>query len=605
MAKRLVTNFKHRELDKKLAEINLCLGMIFLDCLRRLGSRSDQLWSAFETVRSTLSQEYISLDMRKLYHWLDHTYSQEEKHNLIFGHPKRQFTGPHLAASLGDGFMLNKFHDLGFPLAEVPVLMPGIPAKNKFTPLAVYTLYSKTTIGECAMHLFKPERPTPHVYRLAARRGRITLLGMFKEEDEDMFQDLWLELVRLAMAGEYEETVGWILEMARKSVQEMGDVDTVQDPLDGTILKISDASLTCLRYFQHHPKQIKYTLPKFQHSPGIVIKHNLPGKGIATHVRHHVTQGGEEIAVTVYMNGCIRMKSWAIINGIAHEKDSGSWRIDRLTDRRRGTSTISPYFEKVAFTFSIRVGADSVATEIVLGTIIGGESLLTRGIGLTWGELTTLAFSPNGETIAIASSLGRIILRDVTKKDAKDIMNQVDEAITDYTLLEPVFSPFYPFLACLGHRESHWRISLWNLESCTHLTILDTEKDGLCGNCFAFSPLPNIVAYGHIDGTVRVWDILARYEVAKFGRKTAENHELLNRVLEFSSDGRYIAESRRADFNDRSSILIWSCFTGALCWVFGDLSWVYGLNFSSDSKSISWSPAGEYLVNEIQIWRLS
>ena len=120
-------------------------------------------------------------------------------------------------------------------------------------------------------------------------------------------------------------------------------------------------------------------------------------------------------------------------------------------------------------------------------------NLLTGHTSSVW----SLAFSPDGKTLASGSLDGSIRLWDVTTWQHKQIL-------TEDIVTSVVFSPDGKTLASIS---GSWEgtISLWDAATGQHRETLTGHTDAVYS--IAFSPDGTTLASGGVDETLRLWDI--------------------------------------------------------------------------------------------------
>ena len=187
----------------------------------------------------------------------------------------------------------------------------------------------------------------------------------------------------------------------------------------------------------------------------------------------------------------------------------------------------------------------------------------------------SIAFSPNGATLASGSFDGTVKLWDVATR-------------TTITTLEGgssiAFSPDGKILATSG-----WDIPLWDVATRTSIATLE---HGELVMSVSFSPDGTTLASGSRDGTVKLWDIATKTNIA-----TLEGHGEPVRSVSFSPDGTTLA-SESLD----ATIRLWDVATGTnIATLEGHR---YGVN------SVSFSPDGTLLASgatdgTVKLWDIA
>jgi WD40 repeat protein len=203
---------------------------------------------------------------------------------------------------------------------------------------------------------------------------------------------------------------------------------------------------------------------------------------------------------------------------------------------------------------------------------------LTEMMRLGRGTVDSLAFSPNGNTIAVASSAGTWLYAADALDTAEDPVLLLGKAAT--TAL--AFSPDGKFIAT-GEQEF---VRVWDVAERTEVYALESSY---WVESLAFSPDSTILAVGESDYVIRLWDMRDGKQI-----RAQEGHTSTIYDLEFNADGSLLA-STGAD----GSIRLWDMSDG---------SEMLNLSSSYDYiNSVAFSPDGETLVSAgdddaVRIW---
>ncbi len=170
----------------------------------------------------------------------------------------------------------------------------------------------------------------------------------------------------------------------------------------------------------------------------------------------------------------------------------------------------------------------------------------------------SLDVSPDGETIAVGNSDGTITLLSTKAKKSTDTLFGHGLAPSDITepgsILSLAFSPNGKTLAS-GSRDT--TIRLWNTKTTHHKVTLTGHSGRVTTIAFSLDgkTIASGATYTHwsSDSTIRVWDAITGEHL-----RTIETHALIHR-LAFSPDNETLASINRS-----STIRIWNTKTGEL-----------------------------------------
>ena len=186
----------------------------------------------------------------------------------------------------------------------------------------------------------------------------------------------------------------------------------------------------------------------------------------------------------------------------------------------------------------------------------------------TFGPISCLALSPNGELIAGSESNGNIhVWRLVDFQMVATLRGHIN------WIFALAFSPDGQTLASGGEDKV---VRLWDLETAECIGELKEHSNSVWA--VAFSPTGKILASGSEDQTIKVWNIGSRNCVASMA-----DHRQKVFCLEFSPDGQKLA-SASADH----TVKVWDIFDWHNPRTFtGHSDAVRGISFSPDSRLIS------------------
>ena len=179
-------------------------------------------------------------------------------------------------------------------------------------------------------------------------------------------------------------------------------------------------------------------------------------------------------------------------------------------------------------------------------------------------EVTSLAFSPDGQILASGEGNGIIRLWDLATLRYGSLISSLAISLA--------FSPDGQMLASGSLDE----INLWNVASGENIATFKGHI-GIV-NSVAFSPDGQTLASGTSDNIVRLWDIIKKENIATF-----EGHTNTVYSVSFSPDGQTLASGSRDQ-----TIRLWDILTGAnFATLEGHRGWVYSVSFSPDGQTLA------------------
>jgi WD40 repeat protein/serine/threonine protein kinase len=202
---------------------------------------------------------------------------------------------------------------------------------------------------------------------------------------------------------------------------------------------------------------------------------------------------------------------------------------------------------------------------------------------------TTIAFSSDGKTLAMASMIGTSIqLMDLASGTRQTLEHGVE-------VLALAYSPDGQTLAAVGGKQdesSLWisgRVKMWDLSSGRAQAML--SEPTAAALCLAFSPKGDILATGSslmdnangdvIEGQIVLWDVRSRKRLSTL---RGPSNEI--RCLAFHPDGRLLAAS--SDAQSEARVTLWDLTNSQVVTSILDLphSEVPAVTFSPDGKTL-------------------
>ncbi len=190
------------------------------------------------------------------------------------------------------------------------------------------------------------------------------------------------------------------------------------------------------------------------------------------------------------------------------------------------------------------------------------------------GAVQSVAFNPDGQTLASATAGPSIKVWDVTPPHPRLVPRQPLPTDILHTVRSVAFSPNGTRLAS---GNSDGTIDLWDVKTGQSLRTFDRHLVSV--RSVAFSPDGKHLASGSNDHTIILWDIETGQPL---GDPLRGHLDWVNSVA-FSPDGKHLA-SGSAD----ATIILWDAATGdTLRTLEGHTSWVSSVAFSADGTRLA------------------
>lgn len=210
--------------------------------------------------------------------------------------------------------------------------------------------------------------------------------------------------------------------------------------------------------------------------------------------------------------------------------------------------------------------------------------------------IISLAFSPNGSWIAVATGLGTSVGGRSGRVKLFDVQTgQVIWAVLAHSdfVTSVAFSPDGATIA-----SGSWdnTIKLWSI---TSGQLLQTIFVGAGVNTVAYSPDGMMLASGNQKMTVELWNVATGVMLWSF---PSPNSGVGVKTVAFSPDGRSLATGSWSRTND-NQVNLWDIQTGSLIRSFRDQGYsIHSIAFSPDGQTLA---SGSWEDKNVQLWNLN
>ena len=253
-------------------------------------------------------------------------------------------------------------------------------------------------------------------------------------------------------------------------------------------------------------------------------------------------------------------------------------RVERTLTPGLGTNTVevSVAGDKEIFN---AMGVGTPTTSITDGSYqtwgLPDGAIFRLGKGRIRGSDRSVAYSPDGRSLAVASSIGIYIYDVATYRELA--------LFTGHTSWVESVS-FSPDGTMLASGSADRTVKLWDIATRTNIATFEGHTDRL--ESVAFSPDGKILASGSEDDTVKLWDVVTGENIA-----TLEEHTSEVTSVSFSPDGTMLASGS-------AEVKLWDVVTGEnIATLEMHTERVFSVAFSSDGTTLA---AG--LWDAVKLW---
>ena len=194
-----------------------------------------------------------------------------------------------------------------------------------------------------------------------------------------------------------------------------------------------------------------------------------------------------------------------------------------------------------------------------------------------------IAFSPDGQYLAVASSIGVWLY---------DVATYRELALIPGHMTENAFVAFSPDGTLLALGTYQGSVELWDVSTSTKIATFEGHTSNVTS--VVFSPDGTTFASGSGDNTVKLWDVATRRNIA-----TLEGHTRRVKSVAFSPDGTILA-SGSGDNAGYGTLKLWDIATRRnIATLGGHIGQVGSVAFSPDGTTLAAGSGGQFRLWDI------